>query len=80
MLLEKQSAEAMVSNFKFDFRAADPDSRLRVQAIIEKTEKEARSKISKKDFAKHLENSKLDARSIVDSKRQRLKNSEEVRK
>ena len=70
----------MVSNFKFDFRGSDPDHRLRVQAIIQKTENEARSKISKKDFAKHLENSKRDAKSIVDSKKQRAKNQQEVTK
>ena len=51
------SAEAQVSNFKFAFREQDPDHRLRVQAIIEKTLAEAKQKIDKKEFAKHLANS-----------------------
>ena len=38
----------MVSDFRFDFRAADPDKRLRVTAIIEKTINEAKAKINKK--------------------------------
>jgi len=69
----------MVSNFKFDFRAEDPDGRLRVQAIIEKTINEARSKINKRLFAKHLENSKKESKNITDSKRARIKNNEQVR-
>ncbi len=70
--LERQSAEAMVSNFKFDFRAADPDKRLRVQAIIEKTIAESRAKINKKLFAKHLENSKKEPKLIFDSRKMRM--------
>lgn len=77
--LERQSAEAMVSNFKFNFRAADPDHRLRVQAIIETTINEAKQKINKKMFAKHLENSKKDLKNITDSKRQRKIHNELVR-
>lgn len=46
-----------MSNFKFAFREQDPDHRLRVQAIIEKTLAEAKQKIDKKEFAKHLANS-----------------------
>lgn len=46
-----------MSNFKYDFREQDPDHRLRVQAIIEKTITEAKQKIDKKEFAKHLANS-----------------------
>lgn len=69
----------MVSNFKFDFRGNDPDKRLRVQAIIEKTIAESRAKINKKLFAKHLENSKKEPKLIFDSRKMRLKNSEAVR-
>lgn len=69
----------MVSNFNFDFRGSDPDKRLRVQAIIEKTIAESRAKINKKLFAKHLENSKKEPKLIFDSRKMRLKNSEAVR-
>ena len=70
----------MVSNFKFDFRAADPDKRLRVQAIIEKTIAESRAKINKKLFAKHLENSKKEPKLIFDTRKMRMQNSQAVRK
>ena len=55
--VEKESAEAMVSNFNFEFRKNDPDNRLRVQAIIEKTVSEAKQNILRKSFSKHLANS-----------------------
>ena len=79
LFLEKQSAEAQVSNFKFNFRDEDPDHRVRVQAIIQKTIEEAQSKINKKLFAKHLENSKLDLKKVIDSKKARAANNAEVR-
>ena len=44
----------MISKLAYDFRANDPDKRLRVQAIMEKTITEAQLKIDKKRFAKHL--------------------------
>ncbi len=70
----------MISNFKFDFRANDPDKRLRVQAIIEKTIAESRAKINKRLFAKHLANSKKEPKLIFDSRKMRMKNSLAVRK
>ena len=70
----------MVSNFKFDFRGTDPDHRLRVQAIIEKTVSEARAKINKKMFAKHLSNSQLEPKLITDSKQAKKMHQEAVRK
>ena len=63
------SAEAQVSNFKYNFREQDPDRRLRVQAIIEKTINEAKQKIDKKEFAKHLANSNKKTTDITDSKK-----------
>ena len=42
---EKDSAEAKVGDFKFEFRKNDPDNRLRVQAIIEKTVDQAQKKL-----------------------------------
>ena len=77
--LERQSAEANVSNFKYDFRKNDPDGRLRVQAIIEKIRDEAKQKIDKKEFAKHLANSHKEQRNIVDSKRAKESNNQRVR-
>ena len=79
MISERQSAEAQVSNFKYNFREEDPDHRFRVQAIIQKTQEEAQAKINKKMFAKHLENSKLDQKNIVDSKKARADNNKAVR-
>ena len=65
----------MVSDFRFDFRAADPDKRLRVTAIIEKTINEAKAKINKKQFAKHLQNSKINPKEVLDSKKSRIYNT-----
>ena len=69
----------MISKLAYDFRANDPDKRLRVQAIMEKTITEAQLKIDKKRFAKHLQNSYKDPSSITDSTKQKIKNEEKVR-
>ena len=45
IIIDKESAEAMVSNFEYNFRERDPDKRLRVTAIIDKTITEAENKI-----------------------------------
>ena len=69
----------MVSNFEFKFREKDPDKRLRVTAIIDKTITEAENKIQKKMFAKHLQNTKKDPKNITDSRKSRIKVTEELR-
>ena len=71
---EKESAEAQVSNLKLDFRSQDPDKRLRVTAIIEKTISEAKRNVNKRLFAKHLMNSRKDVSTITDSAKERVKN------
>ena len=65
----------MVGNLKYDFRKGDPDKRLRVTAIIDKTITEAENKIQKKMFAKHLQNTKLDPKNITDSTKSRIMNA-----
>jgi len=37
LIIDKDNAEAQVSNFNFEFRKNDPDNRLRVEAIVELT-------------------------------------------
>ena len=77
--IEKESAEAMVSNFNFEFRNNDPDKRLRVQAIIQKTVSEAKKNILRKSFSKHLANSKLEHNLVQDSRKQQVINKKSVR-
>lgn len=69
----------MVSNLNKSFREIDPDKRLRVTAIIEKTITEADAKINKKMFAKHLLNTKIDQKKIIDSTKSRIINSAKMR-
>ena len=69
----------MISKLNYDFRDNDPDKRLRVQAVIEKTISEAKMKINKRMFAKHLHNSKQESKDIKDSTTERVKNEEQVR-
>ena len=53
-----------MSNFKYNFREQDPDHKLRVQAIVEKTIGEAQKNVNKKLFAKHLMNSRKDIKDV----------------
>ena len=57
----------------------DPERRLRVQAIVQKTENEADKNIKRKQFSKHLANSQLETDKVTDSKIMGAKNKQKIR-
>lgn len=58
--VEKLAALRQLNNFNFDFKANDPDRRLRVQAIIEQTVGDAKSRIEMNKFHDYMENANVD--------------------
>lgn len=64
----------------YPFRETDPDKRLRVQAIIQKTLNEAPKLIDKQNFAVHLANSRTQSAggNVLDRKKTRMINKRNV--